>query len=205
MLHLRVKDCKEQVHIDSRKRLWTSLPQVLKIKQHHRLLPPTRDPTRKTCPQGSASQDCASSQAAGARLAEARRQEERVSWRRPFKSGQLGEPPPPGPQRCRRSPGAVAQRDHGRIGSLALGVGAGLERELRWGRQEARRSPSTGPAEDAGEHVGVAAVAATAAHTAAGRPPGRSPVPGARARARPAAALRPALRQRRGCLLQRRL
>lgn len=59
-----------------------------------------------------------------------------MSWRRPFKSGQPGEPPPPRPQRCRRSPGTVVQQDRGRTGALALGARAGLEREVRGAGKE---------------------------------------------------------------------
>nr|XP_021482530.1 prolyl 3-hydroxylase 2-like [Meriones unguiculatus] len=117
MLLLRLKDYKEQAQVDSRKRQRASLPQMQERKQHHSLLPPTRDPTRITCPQGSASRS-ASSQAARARLAEARRQEEHVSWRRPFKRGQ-----PAGLRRGRRARREPERGSDARCGTTGSGLG----------------------------------------------------------------------------------
>lgn len=103
MLHLRVKDCKEQ----------KTTVRLTPPHAEEKAIPPSsathRGPHTPNLSPGSASRG-ASSQAAGARLAEARRQEERVSWRRPFKSGQPGEPPPPGPQRAAGHLGLAGSR-----------------------------------------------------------------------------------------------
>lgn len=128
-----------------------------------------------------------------------------MSCGRPFKSGRPSRPPPLSP------PSAAG---HLRLAGQPAGGGAGHR-----ARGAGRRDPDArcqepiasvagwrpSATEDAGAHLGAAAAAATLATAAAAavvRPPGQ-PAPRAGARARAFAALRPALRQRRGRLLQR--